>query len=60
MAARFIVVVDEAKLVDTLGRFPLPLEVLPFAPGGRRGTGAGARRRDGDAPGRSAATTATC
>ncbi|MGH7788763.1 MAG: ribose-5-phosphate isomerase RpiA [Candidatus Binatia bacterium] len=32
MAARFIVVVDESKLVDTLGRFPLPLEVLPFAP----------------------------
>lgn len=32
MARRFIVVVDEAKLVDTLGAFPLPLEVLPFAP----------------------------
>jgi ribose 5-phosphate isomerase A len=33
MARRFIVVVDEAKLVETLGAFPLPLEVLPFAPG---------------------------
>ncbi len=32
MARRFIVVVDEAKLVETLGAFPLPLEVLPFAP----------------------------
>jgi ribose 5-phosphate isomerase A len=32
MAARFVVVVDEAKLVDQLGRFPLPLEVLTFAP----------------------------
>lgn len=32
MARRFIVVVDEGKLVETLGAFPLPLEVLPFAP----------------------------
>lgn len=32
MAARFVVVVDEAKLVETLGAFGLPLEVLPFAP----------------------------
>ena len=32
MARRFIVVVDEAKLVETLGAFGLPLEVLPFAP----------------------------
>lgn len=32
MAARFIVVVDESKLVRTLGAFGLPLEVLPFAP----------------------------
>ena len=33
MAARFLVVVDESKLVETLGAFGLPLEVLPFAPG---------------------------
>lgn len=33
MAERFIVVVDESKLVGTLGAFGLPLEVLPFAPG---------------------------
>lgn len=33
MASRFVVVVDESKLVDRLGAFALPLEVLPFAPG---------------------------
>jgi ribose 5-phosphate isomerase A len=33
MAARFIVVVDEAKLVEHLGPFGTPLEVLDFAPG---------------------------
>ena len=33
MAARFIVVADASKLVDCLGAFGLPLEVLPFAPG---------------------------
>lgn len=33
MAARFLVVVDESKLVDHLGHFGTPLEVLPFAPG---------------------------
>ena len=33
MAERFVVVVDESKCVDVLGRFGLPLEVLDFAPG---------------------------
>jgi ribose 5-phosphate isomerase A len=33
MGPRFIVVVDESKLVDQLGPFGTPLEVLPFAPG---------------------------
>jgi ribose 5-phosphate isomerase A len=33
MADRFIVVVDESKLVDHLGPFGTPLEVLDFAPG---------------------------
>jgi len=33
MAARFIVVVDESKVVAQLGAFGLPLEVLDFAPG---------------------------
>lgn len=33
MAARFLVVVDASKLVERLGAFGLPLEVLPFAPG---------------------------
>jgi ribose 5-phosphate isomerase A len=32
MAARFIVVVDESKLVPQLGPFGTPLEVLTFAP----------------------------
>jgi len=30
-ARRFVCVVDETKLVATLGRFPLPLEVIPMA-----------------------------
>ena len=29
-AARFIVIADESKLVPVLGRFPLPVEVVPF------------------------------
>jgi ribose 5-phosphate isomerase A len=33
MAARFVVVVDESKLVPQLGRCGLPLEVVEFAPG---------------------------
>jgi len=28
---RFIVIVDESKLVPTLGAFPLPVEIVPFA-----------------------------
>lgn len=31
VAARFVCIVDETKLVDRLGRFPLPLEVIPMA-----------------------------
>ncbi|MDE2220111.1 MAG: ribose-5-phosphate isomerase RpiA [Gammaproteobacteria bacterium] len=30
-ARRFVCIVDDTKLVDTLGRFPLPLEVIPMA-----------------------------
>jgi ribose 5-phosphate isomerase A len=30
-AARFICIVDESKVVDVLGRFPLPVEVIPMA-----------------------------
>lgn len=29
-ARRFVVVADESKLVERLGRFPLPVEVVPF------------------------------
>ncbi len=32
-ARRFVVVVGEGKLVEQLGRFPLPVEVIPFAAG---------------------------
>lgn len=32
LAAQFVVVADESKLVDRLGAFGLPLEVLDFAP----------------------------
>jgi len=28
---RFVCIVDESKLVDTLGRYPLPIEVIPMA-----------------------------
>jgi len=31
VAARFVCVVDESKLVDRLGAFPLPVEVIPMA-----------------------------
>src|SRR5208282_1776255 len=30
-AERFVCIVDESKLVATLGRFPLPVEVIPMA-----------------------------
>jgi ribose 5-phosphate isomerase A len=29
-SARMVVIVDDSKLVDVLGRFPLPIEVVPF------------------------------
>jgi ribose 5-phosphate isomerase A len=31
MSERFICIADESKLVQTLGRFPLPIEVIPMA-----------------------------
>ena len=33
MAERFVCIADESKLVATLGRFPLPIEVIPMAAG---------------------------
>jgi ribose 5-phosphate isomerase A len=30
-ARRFVCIVDDGKMVTTLGRFPLPLEVIPMA-----------------------------
>ena len=31
VARKFVCIVDESKKVDTLGRFPLPVEVIPMA-----------------------------
>ena len=31
LAQRFVCIVDESKRVQTLGRFPLPVEVIPMA-----------------------------
>ena len=31
LADRFVCIADESKLVDTLGKFPLPVEVIPMA-----------------------------
>jgi ribose 5-phosphate isomerase A len=31
MAAKFVCIVDRSKLVSTLGKFPLPIEVIPMA-----------------------------
>jgi len=31
LAERFVCIADESKLVETLGRFPLPVEVIPMA-----------------------------
>lgn len=31
VSTRFICIVDESKLVDVLGKFPLPVEVIPMA-----------------------------
>ena len=44
-AARFVVIADDRKCVDSLGAFPLPVEVSPFAlrPVGRRLAELGAR-----------------
>ncbi|OGI49576.1 MAG: ribose 5-phosphate isomerase A [Candidatus Muproteobacteria bacterium RIFCSPHIGHO2_02_FULL_65_16] len=30
-SGKFVCIADDSKLVDTLGRFPLPLEVIPMA-----------------------------
>ncbi len=51
-ARTFVCIVDEAKLVERLGKFPLPVEVIPMARSLRR-TGTGPTRRPaGLAPGR--------
>jgi ribose 5-phosphate isomerase A len=47
-AARFVVIADESKLVDRLGRFPLPIEVVPFGLGATARAIATAIREAGD------------
>ncbi|MCW7537497.1 ribose-5-phosphate isomerase RpiA [Aquabacterium sp. A7-Y] len=51
IAERFVCIADASKLVDTLGRFPLPVEVIPMASGQvarrLRALGGQPRLRDG-------------
>jgi len=50
LAARFVCIVDASKQVDVLGRFPLPVEVVPLATEQvRRWFGAGGAGGPGDA-----------
>ena len=44
-SARMIVIADESKWVPVLGRFPLPVEVVPFGLGGDPPRGRGGLRR---------------
>ena len=50
-ARRFVCIVDESKLVTRLGRFPLPLEVIPMARDARHAAAASVRRAGGVARG---------
>lgn len=53
LAQKFVCIADESKLVDVLGRFPLPVEVIPMAAAhiarrfAQRGGEARLRMRDG-------------
>src|ERR1700720_1385863 len=50
-SARMIVIADESKYVDMLGRFPLPIEITPFgATATRRAVEAAAARAGGAGP----------
>src|SRR6201981_3708030 len=50
-SARMIVIADESKWVDVLGRFPLPIEITPFgAPATRRAVEAAAARAGSAGP----------
>ena len=51
-ARRFVCIADESKLVDTLGAFPLPVEVIPMA--------RCLREQRAGAPRRSAGVARTC
>ena len=54
-SARMVVIADESKWVETLGRFPLPVEVMPFGLAATRraveaARGRGGQPRPGGAP----------
>ncbi len=51
---RFVCIVDDTKIVDRLGRFPLPIEVIPMA---RNSVARALRRFNGRAVFRQGATT---
>lgn len=44
MSAQFVCIADESKLVQTLGAFPLPVEVIPMAADRHRTPLCGAKR----------------
>ncbi len=48
-SARMIVIADESKLVDVLGRFPLPIEIAPFGAAATRRAVEAATARTGNA-----------
>jgi ribose 5-phosphate isomerase A len=48
-SARMIVIADESKLVDVLGRFPLPIEITPFGAAATRRAVEAAAARAGSA-----------
>ncbi len=51
VARKFVCIADASKLVDVLGRFPLPVEVIPMARSSCRARTGPARRRAAVAPG---------
>ena len=59
VARTFVCIADESKLVAALGRFPLPVEVIPMARALRRARDREARRRAAAARRASRPTTAT-
>ena len=59
LAERFVCIADESKRVDVLGRFPLPVEVIPMAAAQVARRFAAARRPGAAARRRASPTTAS-